>query len=64
MKSKYLKCELCGSDIREKPVKQMFDGEEKNFCCDGCARVYGEAHKKGLLDQILVDQTHKKKASH
>ncbi len=60
MTSEKLKCDLCGSEIQKEPVRKNFDGEEKVFCCDGCARVYGEAHKKGLLNQILTNKSHKK----
>ncbi len=60
MTSEKLKCDLCDSEIREDPVYREFDGEEKVFCCDGCARVYGEAYKNGILDQILTSESHKK----
>ena len=59
MVTEKLKCDLCGSEILENPVRQEFDGEVKNFCCNGCARVYGEAYQKGILDQILIEKSHK-----
>lgn len=46
-------CDLCGLDITAAPVVQTFDGEEKHFCCQGCARVYQAAHENGMLDQVL-----------
>ncbi len=47
-------CDLCGLDITAAPVIQVFDGEEKHFCCQGCARVYQAAYENGMLDQVLV----------
>lgn len=46
-------CDLCGLDLPSPPVVQIVDGEEKSFCCGGCARVYQVAHESGLLDQVL-----------
>jgi heavy metal translocating P-type ATPase len=46
-------CDLCGLKIEGLPVTQTFDGEEKHFCCQGCARVYQVAHENQLLDQVL-----------
>jgi heavy metal translocating P-type ATPase len=46
-------CDLCGLDLPSPPVVQILDGEEKRFCCEGCARVYQVAHESGLLDQVL-----------
>jgi heavy metal translocating P-type ATPase len=34
-------------------VVRSFDGEEKHFCCEGCARVYTVARENDLLDQVL-----------
>ena len=48
-----LTCDLCGEQIDGKPVVRAFDGEEKHFCCEGCARIYQLAHENGLLDQVL-----------
>jgi heavy metal translocating P-type ATPase len=47
-------CDLCGLKINGSPVAQSFDGEEKHFCCHGCARVYDVAHENDMLDQILA----------
>jgi Cu2+-exporting ATPase len=47
-------CDLCGLEIGNAPVTQTFDGDEKRFCCRGCARVYQVAHENGLLDQVLA----------
>jgi heavy metal translocating P-type ATPase len=48
------KCDLCGLDTGPKPVVRTFDGEEKRFCCQGCARVYEVAHENGMVDQVIV----------
>jgi len=45
-------CDLCGLEIDGPPVAQSFDGEEKHFCCHGCARVYQVAHDNDMLDQV------------
>ncbi len=45
-------CALCGLRAPQ-PVTGTFAGEEKSFCCSGCARVYGLASENGVLDQIL-----------
>jgi heavy metal translocating P-type ATPase len=47
------KCDLCGLRIDGKPVVRTFDGEEKHFCCEGCARVYEVARENNMLDQVL-----------
>jgi cation transport ATPase len=47
-------CALCGLKIESPPVVQSFDGAEKRFCCQGCARVYEVAHDSGMLGQLLV----------
>ncbi len=46
-------CALCGLKITPPPVVEAFDGVEKHFCCQGCARVYHVAHENHLLDQVL-----------
>jgi heavy metal translocating P-type ATPase len=46
-------CDLCGLKIEPPPVVQNFDGAEKHFCCQGCARVYQVAYENGMLDQVL-----------
>ncbi len=48
------RCALCGLPIEGPPVVQTFDGQEKHFCCPGCARVYDVAHQAGMLDQVLA----------
>lgn len=48
-----LKCDLCAMEIHAEPVIRDFDGVQKHFCCEGCARVYSEAKQKGILDQVL-----------
>ena len=47
-------CALCGLDIHSSPVSYAVDGEEKHFCCQGCARVYQVAHENNMLDQVLA----------
>jgi heavy metal translocating P-type ATPase len=47
------KCDLCGLRIDGKPVVRKFDGEEKHFCCEGCAQVYEVARENNMLDQVL-----------
>ena len=46
-------CALCGLKIAPPPVVEAFDGQEKHFCCQGCARVYHVAHENHMLDQVL-----------
>jgi heavy metal translocating P-type ATPase len=47
------KCDLCGLRINGHPVVRRFDGKEKDFCCEGCARVYEVARENNMLDQVL-----------
>jgi heavy metal translocating P-type ATPase len=47
------RCDLCGLEIDGPPVVRSFDGEEKRFCCEGCARVYTVARENDMLDQVL-----------
>jgi heavy metal translocating P-type ATPase len=47
------RCDLCGLEIDGPPVVRSFDGEEKHFCCEGCARVYTVARDNDMLDQVL-----------
>lgn len=49
-------CDLCGLRIEGEPVVHTFDGEEKYFCCQGCARVYEVAYENAMLDQVLPKQ--------
>lgn len=46
-------CELCGLKIVGSPVVRDIGGEEKHFCCEGCARVYQLAYDNDMLGQIL-----------
>jgi heavy metal translocating P-type ATPase len=46
-------CDLCGLKTGGKPVVRTFDGVEKRFCCEGCARVYQVALENDMLDQVL-----------
>ncbi len=45
-------CDLCGLDIQGEPIRRDFDGEEKHFCCEGCARVYQIAQENDMLDEV------------
>jgi len=47
-------CELCGLKIDGQPVVRDFEGEEKHFCCQGCARVYTIARENDMLDQVVA----------
>lgn len=55
------KCALCGLEISGPAVVREFGGEEKHFCCQGCARVYEVARENGLLDQVLPHPQEKPK---
>ena len=48
-----LSCALCGLKIVGPPVTREIDGVEKQFCCEGCARVYQLAHENDMLDEVL-----------
>ena len=48
-------CALCGMPIRNEPVVRTIDGEERHFCCQGCARVYQAAHDNDMLDQVTSE---------
>lgn len=52
-----LSCDLCGLEITDKPILQVFDGEGKHFCCKGCARVYQAAYENGMLDQVVQKES-------
>ena len=45
-------CDLCGLDIEGQPITEEFDGEEKNFCCQGCQQVYKAAYDNDMLDEV------------
>jgi heavy metal translocating P-type ATPase len=47
-----VRCDLCGLEANP-PVIRSFDGEEKYFCCEGCARVYTAARENGMLEEVL-----------
>lgn len=50
-----VKCELCNNTISGVPVVRDYGGQEKLFCCDGCARVYDQAYENELVEQITED---------
>ena len=37
-------CVLCGEEIDGPGIREPFDGEEKTFCSEGCARAYRDVH--------------------
>ncbi len=47
-------CDLCGLSIDGQPVVHQFDGQQKQFCCKGCERVYEIAYDNDMLDQVLA----------
>ena len=38
-------CALCTQEIEGPGIQASFDGEEKSFCSEGCARAYRDMHK-------------------
>ncbi len=46
-------CDLCALPPPQQPVLRILDGEQKHFCCEGCARVYEVARDTGMLEQVL-----------
>ena len=46
-------CDLCGLPLPKLPVEREIHGTTKQFCCEGCARVYSVADDQGMLDQVL-----------
>jgi heavy metal translocating P-type ATPase len=57
------RCALCHMPIKGEPVVGRFDGEEKHFCCEGCARTYKQAHEQGMLAQVGEDENLAKRPS-
>jgi Cu+-exporting ATPase len=52
-------CDLCGLDVGRSPVVRTIDGEEKLFCCEGCARVYQVASENDMLDRVKAEHRSK-----
>ncbi|MFN2241839.1 MAG: hypothetical protein ACK2U2_06090, partial [Anaerolineae bacterium] len=44
-KSKPQTCDLCGQEIKGPGVRESFDGGERIFCSEGCARAYRDMHQ-------------------
>ena len=42
-------CDLCGAATEGSPPSQVFNGEEKRFCCNGCLNVYAILLESGAL---------------
>jgi Cu2+-exporting ATPase len=57
-------CALCGLRIDSKPIGRAYDGAEKHFCCQGCARVYDIAHEQGMLEQVTASSQPKRESIH
>ena len=61
-KVEVLHCDLCLSPIAEgRTTSRLFHGQEKAFCCPGCATVYGilgpeEAQRQGPRFKGSVDE--------
>ena len=53
MVAQHRTCDLCGLTVRERAVERSFGGQEKHFCCVGCAQVYQIAYENDMLDQVL-----------
>jgi heavy metal translocating P-type ATPase len=53
------KCALCGDPIEGQPVVRNINGEEKHFCCEGCARAYQQAYENDMLDKVKPRQEKK-----
>ena len=53
------KCALCGDPIEGQPVVRNINGEEKHFCCEGCARAYQQAYENDMLDKVKPKQEKK-----
>lgn len=48
-------CALCGPGFSKgTPVLRTFAGQDKRFCCEGCASAYELARDRGMLDQVLA----------
>lgn len=48
-------CALCGMPLKGQPVVRHFDGDEKHFCCEGCARAYDKARQEDMLDKVQAE---------
>ena len=55
-------CDLCGLQIDGDPVVRAYDGEEKHFCCKGCARIYDIAKENDMLDEVIVQPEEKQES--
>jgi heavy metal translocating P-type ATPase len=49
-------------EITGAPIIKSFEGEDKQFCCQGCARVYQAAYDNDMLDQVVTQPRQKEKA--
>ena len=61
MAEKNLTCDLCGMDIGGEPVVQEIGGKNLNFCCQGCAHAYQQAHDADLLAEVQPSDVAKSK---
>jgi len=44
-------CALCTQEIKGSAIRESFDGEEKTFCSEGCARAYRDMHQSSSAGQ-------------
>ena len=45
-------CALCGLPLPRAPIVATVDGNKKEFCCEGCRRVYEVAADNGMLGDV------------
>src|SRR5512133_2538776 len=48
------RCDLCGLPLPRNPTHLDLDNISKQFCCEGCARVFEVAQDTGMLDVVLA----------
>ena len=59
-----LSCDLCGMEITGEPVIEVFDNQEKHFCCNGCAKAYKNAYDAGMLSEVIQNAHNNKMQKH
>ncbi|MFN2136198.1 MAG: heavy metal translocating P-type ATPase, partial [Candidatus Promineifilaceae bacterium] len=57
------RCALCQMPIKGEPAVAYVGGEEKHFCCHGCAGTYTRAHEQGLQEQVASEPEPAKRSS-
>ena len=48
------RCDLCGLPLPRTSILLDLENVTKQFCCEGCARVYEVARDTGMLDVVLA----------